>query len=265
MDPTNTSVILPPPGTQSNFINPPDQLVAVHVTLALVLALSVIGISVRLFVKLFVAPGHRIEDYLSYFALAAFIAYVGVILHLAGMGLTRHLYDITLAHIPDILYWTNIVYCIYSVPTAAAKLSVLFQLKSIFTTGTRNAVFWVIVVSIVINAIFYTSLFFAYVFECWPRDKIWLGNAVVGRCTDAGKVNLSSGILNIISDVEALLIPTWAIWHLSMPIKRKLAALAIFGVSLIAIGTGIGGIYIRIRLLTDVDQTWWLTKLALIA
>lgn len=144
MDPTNTSVIPPPPGTQSNFINPPDQLSAVYVTSALVLALPAIGVSARMFVRMFVVPSHRIEDYLSYFAFASFVAYVAVILHLSGMGLTRHMYDITLAQIPNILNWTNIVYCIYSVPTAAAKLSVLFQLKSIFTTGTRNVVYWVI-------------------------------------------------------------------------------------------------------------------------
>ncbi|KAK7926937.1 hypothetical protein PG985_003935 [Apiospora marii] len=265
MDSTNTSVIPPPAGQESNFINPPNQLPAVYVTSALVLALPLIGVSARLFVSLFVVPGHRIEDFLSYFAFASFVSYVAVILHLAGMNLTRHMYDITLAEIPDILYWTNIVYCMYSVPTAAAKLSVLFQLKSIFTVGTRNAVFWVIVVSIVINVIFYAGLFFSYVFQCWPREKIWLGDMVDGRCTDAGQVNLSSGILNIISDVEALAIPTWAIWHLSMPVKRKLAALSIFGVSLLAIGIGIGGLVIRIRVLSDIDQTWWLTQLALIA
>jgi hypothetical protein len=120
------------------------------------------------------------------------------------------------------------------------------------------------VTSIVVNAIFYIGLFFSYVFQCWPREKIWLGETVEGRCTDAFQVNLSSGILNVISDVEALLIPTWAIWKLSMPIKRKLAALSVFGVSLIAISSGIGGMYIRVVLLTIDDQTWWLTKLALI-
>lgn len=88
------------------------------------------------------------------------------------------------------------------------------------------------VVSIVINIIFYLGLFFSYVFQCWPREKIWLGDTVEGKCTDAIQVNLSSGVLNIISDVEALLIPAWAIWHLSMPIKRKLAAFVVFGVSL---------------------------------
>lgn len=249
-DLTNTSVILPPPGIESNFINPVDQLTAVYVTAGIVLALPTIGIAARLFVKIIVVPGsHRIEDYLSYFAFASFISYVAVILHLSGMGLTHHMYDISVSQISNLLYWINIVYCMYSIPTAAAKLSVLFQLKSIFTTGTKNAVYWVIceyspgwlwltaptdsnsVVSIVINSIFYTGLFFSYVFQCWPREKIWLGEAVAGQCTDAIQVNLSSGILNIISDVEALLIPTWAIWHLSLSMKRKLAALSVFGIS----------------------------------
>lgn len=68
---------------------------------------------------------------------------MAVILHLSRMGLTRHMYDITLSQIPSILYWTNIVYCIYLLLTAAAKLLVLFQLKSIFTTGARNSIYWV--------------------------------------------------------------------------------------------------------------------------
>jgi hypothetical protein len=266
MDPTNTSVIPIPEslGRSSNFIDPPNQLASVYVTSVLVLVFATIGLSVRLYVKFFIIPNHKVEDYLSYFAFVSFVAYVAVIVHLSRMNLTRHLYDITQAEFPDILYWVNIVYCMYSVPTAAAKLSVLFQLKSIFTTGTRNSIYWVIVTSIVVNAIFYIGLFFSYVFQCWPREKIWLGETVEGRCTDAFQVNLSSGILNVISDVEALLIPTWAIWKLSMPIKRKLAALSVFGVSLIAISSGIGGMYIRVVLLTIDDQTWWLTKLALI-
>jgi acyl transferase domain-containing protein len=64
-------------------------LAAVYITSALVLALPVIGVSARLFVKLFVVPGHRIEDYLSYFALTAFVPYDAVILHLSGMGWER--------------------------------------------------------------------------------------------------------------------------------------------------------------------------------
>ncbi len=135
----------PPPGVTPNFVDPVGQLPAVYVTSVIVLLLPTIGIAARLFVKTIVVPGsHRIEDFLSYFAYASFVSYVAVILHLVGMGLTHHLYDIPAAHISKILYWTNIVYCMYSVPTAAAKLSVLFQLKSIFTTGARNAVYWVI-------------------------------------------------------------------------------------------------------------------------
>ncbi|PVH90977.1 hypothetical protein DM02DRAFT_664465 [Periconia macrospinosa] len=144
-DPSQISVIPPPNGTTSNFVDPVDQLTAVYVTSGIVLALPAIGIAARLFVKTVVVPGsHQIEDYLSYFAFASFVSYVAVILHLSGMGLTHHMYDIPVSKISNILYWVNIVYCMYSIPTAAAKLSVLFQLRSIFTTGNRNAVYWII-------------------------------------------------------------------------------------------------------------------------
>jgi hypothetical protein len=96
MDPTNTPVISPPPGTSSNFVDPPDQLAAVYVTSALVLVLATGGLSARLFVKLFIIPDNRIEYWLSYLAYASFIAYVAVLLHLSRMGVTRHMYDITL-------------------------------------------------------------------------------------------------------------------------------------------------------------------------
>lgn len=145
MDLTKSPVIPPPVGKESNFINPDDQLTTVYATAGVVLALATIGIAARLYVRLIVVPGsHKIEDYLSYFAFASFVAYVAVIIHLAGMGLTHHMWDISVTRISNILYWINIVYCMYSVPTAAAKLSVLFQLKSIFTTGTKTAVYWVI-------------------------------------------------------------------------------------------------------------------------
>lgn len=52
--------ISPPPGTSSNFLDPPDQLAAVYVTSALVLVLATGGLSARLFVKLFIIPDTRI-------------------------------------------------------------------------------------------------------------------------------------------------------------------------------------------------------------
>ena len=144
-----------------------------------------------------------------------------------------------------------------------AKLSVLFQIKRIFSTSRKDLVFWVVQVSIILNTIFYFGLFFAYTFQCWPREAIW-NPAVPGRCTDSNSTNLAAGILNLISDVEALLLPAWAIWHLKMPMRRKVAVYAVFGVGTLAVVVGIVGLYYRVVLLTATDFTWIGTRLGML-
>jgi hypothetical protein len=126
------------------------------------------------------------------------------------------------------MYYVNILYCVYSPTTLPAKLSVLFQIKRIFTTPERDIVYWVVWASIIFNTIFYSGLFFTYVFTCWPREAIWNP----GRCISAVSSNMAAGVLNLISDVEALLLPAWAIWHLHMPVERKMAVFAVFSVGM---------------------------------
>jgi hypothetical protein len=105
---------------------------------------------------------------------------------------------------------------------------VFFQLKKIFTTGHRGIVYWVIVGSLVANIVFYTAMFFLYVFTCWPREKIW-NPSIEGRCVDSNKLNMAMGILNVLSDAEAFIVPAWAIWQLNMKLRRKVAVFAVFG------------------------------------
>lgn len=89
--------------------------------------------------------------------------------------------------------------------------------------------FYVVWVSIIANAVFYTGLFFSYIFACWPREAIWNPD-VKGVCMSSVSSNMAAGTINFISDLEALLLPAWAIWRLHMPVERKVAVFAVFGV-----------------------------------
>ncbi len=226
----NTTPALEPPGNlESNFIDPPTLMSAVTATATLVLSLSLISVFGRGFVKVRVLHAHHAEDWFCYFALTGLITYTSILIYIEDYGFARHQWDITVAQFMHIMYYVNILYCIYGPTTLAAKLSVLFQIKRIFTTGRRDTVYWVIITSVVANIIVYTGLFFSYVFQCWPRERIWNTN-VQGSCVSATSSNLAAGVLNLMSDLEALLLPAWAIWHLKMPLKRKLAAFAVFSV-----------------------------------
>ncbi|KAI6080764.1 hypothetical protein F4821DRAFT_273628 [Hypoxylon rubiginosum] len=263
MDINSIPALDPPDDIESDFVNPPTLMSAVIGTSVTVLTLSFLFVSARVFIKIRIVRDHHIEDWLCYFALVGLAVYVAILIYIENYGFARHQWDVTVAQFMHIMYYLSVLYCIYSPVTMAAKLSVLFQIKRIFTTGARDLVYWVIITSIVANSIFYTGLFFSYVFQCWPRAHIWDMN-VPGYCISATSANLASGILNLISDVEALLLPAWAIWHLKMPIKQKLAAFAVFGVGSIAVGIGCVGIYLRVKVLENPDFTWICTQAALL-
>ncbi|KAF3766662.1 hypothetical protein M406DRAFT_274060, partial [Cryphonectria parasitica EP155] len=259
----NESALPPPEGQTSNFTDPTTLMPAVIVTAVLVYFITTASICARLLTKIYIMREHHIEDFLSYFAWAGLMTYTSLLVYIENYGLARHMWDVPLVELPHMLYYVNILYCLYGPTTAAAKLSVLFQIKRIFASRSHNRVWLVMVISIVLNVIFYVGLFLSYVFECWPREKIW-NSELPGTCINGNSSNLAAGILNLISDTEALLLPAWAIWHLNMPVKRKLSAFAVFAVGSLAIGIGIGGIYVRVLVLENADFTWIGTKLALL-
>ncbi|KAI3338734.1 hypothetical protein F4824DRAFT_458651 [Ustulina deusta] len=263
MDPDTTPALVPPAGQLPNFTNPVTLMIPVRATCALVFIIPSLFVITRIFTKSYLSQGHYIEDWLSYFAWAGLITYTSILFYLEEYGFARHQYDLSITQFSHVLYILNILYCLYGPTTLAAKLSVLFQIKRIFTSGIKETVYWVTVASIIANLIFYTALFFSYLFQCWPRERIWNSN-VPGRCISATSSNLAAGILNLVSDLEALLLPAWAIWHLRMPVKRKLAAFAVFSIGSVACIIGIVGIWLRAVVLQNADFTWWCTQAALL-
>ncbi|KAI0811398.1 hypothetical protein GGR55DRAFT_99883 [Xylaria sp. FL0064] len=189
-----TPALMPPGNLLPNFTNPPTLMVPVTVICVLVYILPTAFIIVRIFTKSYLAVGHHIEDWLSYFAWAGLVTYTSILFYIEDCGFARHQWDLSVRQFRHVMYFINILYCIYGPTTLAAKLSILFQIKRIFACGLKEAVYWVTVASIVANIIFYTALFFSYVFQCWPRERIW-NSDVPGRCISAVSSNLAAGIL----------------------------------------------------------------------
>ncbi|KAF2125656.1 hypothetical protein P153DRAFT_298969 [Dothidotthia symphoricarpi CBS 119687] len=259
---TNTTPALePPPGTKSNFIDPPTLMPAIIAGTIVIHLFTAVFILTRISANV-ISKEVRIEDYLSYLAYCGYITYTVTIVHTESLGLARHMWDVPLAGFANMSFWCNVVFICYTASGGLAKTVVFLQLKRFFTTLFRGAVFWVIVGSLIANAGFYLAMFFLYIFTCWPREKIW-DPTVEGHCIDSNKLNLAMGILNFISDAEALLVPTWAIWQLQMDLRQKIGVFAVFGVGVFAVAIAAVGLYYRIVLLQQPDFTWLLTKAGL--
>lgn len=108
----------------------------------------------------------------------------------------------------------------------------LLQQKRIFTPAKTDGVYWTINILIYMTLAFYLATTLSFIFQCWPREAIWnLG--VKGVCINSIAATYSCGVINLLSDTATLALPLWAIWHLQMPIKRKLPVYAIFGTGLL--------------------------------
>ena len=131
---------------------------------------------------------------------------------------------------------SNIYSILYAPSMGATKYFVCVQLRRIFcpheTSKLRSPVWWALQALIVTNVLYYVIFFFTFVFQCIPRRKIW-DPTVEGRCLDSNTNAFVGGVINLILDIGALIVPIWAIWHLQMTFKRKLGAVAIFATGIL--------------------------------
>ena len=116
----------------------------------------------------------------------------------------------------------------YCISILAIKLSILFLILRIFLSAYRDIFYWVTVLLIAANTIFYSIAFFVAIFSCTPRSKIWNPKGP-GHCLNGKVVYIFSASFNATSDICMLTVPIYLVWTLQTSLKRKIGISAIFG------------------------------------
>lgn len=117
-----------------------------------------------------------------------------------------------------------------------AKVTVLLQIMRLFVATKQGLVYWTIQVVIWLNVLFYLANLLAIIFQCTPVEKAW--NPVLdGTCFNTVVNFIVTTALNIVSDFMILLLPLWAIWHLQIPLPKKLGVASIFAVGILYVFT----------------------------
>jgi hypothetical protein len=75
-------------------------------------------------------------------------------------------------------------------------------------------------------------------FPCIPYSKFW-DKSIPGTCLD--NVRFLAGIIGMVlaTDILVLLIPTWMIYDLQMPLRRKLLSIAFLSMGVVVIIVGV--------------------------
>ncbi|OAX82623.1 hypothetical protein ACJ72_03030 [Emergomyces africanus] len=122
----------PPPGVQSNFIDPVSRGGQGIVVNAVFLPLAVLAVCVRLLTRGICLRHIGFDDYVMVFALLCVIAFAIVMIISINYGLGKHLWDVPLSR--HISYLRNTVgeSILYICGTAGVKISIILFYLRIF-------------------------------------------------------------------------------------------------------------------------------------
>jgi hypothetical protein len=127
----------------------------------------------------------------------------------------------------------NIIEILYGPTMFCAKYVVLRQIEKLFFNHHRQAVaFTAVRILIWANFLFYSAIFLSFILACIPRAKI-SNPAIPGVCLDTHASIIATSAINVVSDFTILITPITAIWQLQIPLKKKIAAAAVFAVGIL--------------------------------
>ena len=107
------------------------------------------------------------------------------------------------------------------------KLSILFQLKRIFTTPTKGMVYWIITALMTVNTLFYLTWGLVEIFYCTPIPKNWIPS-LPGSCLNVNAGLVFSPVVDLVLNISMLCLPIWILWRLNLKIDQRLRATVIF-------------------------------------
>ncbi|KAJ5176564.1 uncharacterized protein N7482_002441 [Penicillium canariense] len=138
---------------------------------------------------------------------------------------------------------------IYNPILALVKTSILLFLLRL--TGQKKLVRQAIKGLLIFNGIAAVATFFITVFRCVPIAANWNAAAYPhAKCLDFANFVTGTASVSIFTDVLALGLPTWIVYHLQMHWRQKLMLIGILSFGLLTVAAGI----IRVILLDHYDR-----------
>ncbi|KAL6836946.1 GPCR, PTH11-type [Trichoderma camerunense] len=252
--------IPPPPGVEPNFINPYDHMtenIALHTVL---LTLTTLAVGMRLYTRLRITKAKLgVDDYFCIVSFLMIIAFSGFMLKCYTKGIGRHMWNVPIQDVTEMLKWFSIGSFIYLLLGGCVKLTFLFFYYRIFSE--TNKMRYLVIFGIVLVVGFSVSLFFGNVFSCIPVEKAW--NPIVpGHCLNPVILPYVSGISSSVLDLYTLVLPVPVLVGLNMDLKRKVKVIAVFSIGLLACAASLVRLGMTPILHSSPDASWNLSKMS---
>lgn len=113
------------------------------------------------------------------------------------------------------------------------KVAIMLDWLQIFVPGSmRNTFFWGCWAVLVSNTMYYVANIIALNLECIPYRSIW-DITITGKCLDQKALDISSAVMNLLSDIIIIALAQKIIWGLQMSLRKKLGVSIIFATGIL--------------------------------
>ncbi|RAL01841.1 uncharacterized protein BO80DRAFT_424209 [Aspergillus ibericus CBS 121593] len=248
----------PPPGVESNLINPPNQrAVSIFVILFLGILTS-LALTIRLYTRVVLLHRMKLVDYSLLLSWASFIAYLisawlaGSIAPLVDQWNLRNQDYITL------LFYFYLAHALYGISMLFIKLSLLLNILELFTPlHQKTTLYKACHLIIWTNSTFYLLFIILQLFSCHPVSKSWDILIPHGVCLNTEVIDLVAGAINTTSDLIIFTLPQIRIWGLQMNLRKKLAVSGLFSLGLLACAASILRLIHSIWVLVSANKSYY--------
>ncbi|KAK8059272.1 hypothetical protein PG996_009202 [Apiospora saccharicola] len=259
----------PPPGVESNFVDPVSISYQLVTVIAVMSAFMILLVGGRTYVRLRVTNSFGMDDWFCIAATLAVLAYGGVVLKLCdkpgNIMLGIHLWDVTLRKYLFFMKLSIADMVLHRVCNSLVKMAFLFFYLRLF--GTVRPVRIMILAGMAAVVAFFIAYLIVEIVTCvpWPSEHGgFLDETFQARCLYVSPRLLLAGCyFGVIVDFYILFIPLSQVKDLELPRKRKIGISFIFLTGLMAIGAALANLVIQYYL--DIEDFSWSSGIAVYA
>lgn len=174
--------------------------------------------------------------------------------------ISRHIWDVVPSAFEGEALNVWLASFIFLLGSACLKVSVLLFYRRIQSATYGRRWMFAIYGAIWFTVAYTVALIFALIFNCRPTQAYWKAYdpkwTYNYKCSETGKLNLLAGILSVVSDLYAVVLPCLMLQRLHISRRQKIGLNAVFAISLVSAGAGAGRTYTFNELSKNYDITW---------
>ncbi|KAK7955974.1 uncharacterized protein PG986_005196 [Apiospora aurea] len=259
----------PPPGQESNLVDPESISYQLVTVIAVMSALTVLLTGSRTYVRLRVTNSFGLDDWFCIASTLATLAYAGVVLKLCDMPgnslLGIHMWDVSLRKFIFYMKLSIADMVLHRVCNTLIKVAFLFLYLRLFGTVRRvRIMIWAGLAVVIAFAIAYLI---TDMVTCvpWPGEHGgFLDETFQERCLyNSPRLLLAGCYFGVFTDFYIMFIPLSQVKDLGLPRKRKIGISFIFLTGLMAIAAGLANLVMQYYL--DIEDFSWTSGIAIYA